>query len=235
MRMKTRNIYIVLSSVFLVVIVLCAANVIVIKKGQIEININYSKTHDHLVNFLIIELVMEKHIPENISNHKFKKTTLIYVLGGNQNSLIHRFRKASSLYHQDLSDKILILSRPGITEFNSELGRNMTNDEWSRRELERLDVRKEDIQPVSVQNGIFGTLNEEKSLSDIVRKKKYKRLILVTSDYHTRRVYYTFSRDTSNNSLEIYLYGSNDTRSLRVLLYEYIKLFLYDNFIIQKR
>jgi uncharacterized SAM-binding protein YcdF (DUF218 family) len=186
------------------------------------------------VDFLVIQLVMEKHIPEAITNHDFKKSTLIYVLGGSQNSLIDRFRQASNLYHKGFSDKILILSRPGITEFNPELGRNMTNDEWSRRELERLNVRAEDIEPVSVQKRLLGTLSEGKSLSDIVRGRKCNRLILVTSDYHTRRVYDTFSRYVSNKSLEIYLYGSKDTRDLRVLLYEYAKLLFYDHLILRK-
>jgi len=232
--MKTRNIYRVLSYAFIVAIALYVINVIVINKGTMETNIDYSRIHDKLLDFLVIELVMEKHIPETISNHDFKKSTLIYVLGGSQNSLIHRFRKASRLYHQGLSGKILILSRPGITEFNPALGRNMTNDEWSRRELERFNVSKEDIEPVSVPKRFFGTLSEGKRLSNIVRIYKCRRLILVTSDYHTRRVHNTFSKYSSNDSLEIYLYGSTETRSLRVLLYEYVKLLLYDHLILRK-
>lgn len=232
--MKTGKKYIVLLSVILVTITLFAVNVIVIKRDHIEINIDYSRTHDRLVNFLVLQLVMEKHVPETLSNHDLKKTTFIYVLGGNQDSLIDRFVKASTLYHQGLSEKILILSRPGITEFNPELGRNMTNDEWSGKELERLNVRKEDIEAVFVPKRFLGTLSEGKILSDIVRKYKCSRLILVTSDYHTRRAYNTFSRYSSSNSLEIYMYGSRDTRSLRVLLYEYVKLLLYDHLILRK-
>jgi hypothetical protein len=199
-----------------------------------EINKGYSRIHDKLLDFLVIELVMEKHIPEKISDNDLKKTTLIYVLGGSQNSLIHRFRLASILYHQGLSDKILILSRPGLTEFNLELGRNMMNNEWSIRELEGLNIRKEDIEPVFVVKRLLGTLSEGKSLSDIVRKYKCDRLILVTSDYHTRRVYNTFFWYSSSNSFEIYLYGSKDTKNLRVLLYEYVKLLFYDHIILRK-
>lgn len=221
-------------SVILIIIALFAANVMVIKNGNIELNIHSSRAHDRLVNFLVLELVKEKHVPETLLNDDLKKTTFIYVLGGNQESLTHRFRKASTLYHQGLSNKILILSRPGITEFNPELGRNMTNDEWSRRELEGFNVRKEDVEPVSVPKRLFGTLGEGKRLSDIVRNYKCRRLILVTSDYHTRRVYNTFSRYSSNNSMEIYLYGSTGTRSLGVLLYEYAKLLLYDHLILRK-
>jgi uncharacterized SAM-binding protein YcdF (DUF218 family) len=176
-----------------------------------------------------MKLVMEKPVPAGFSKQESKTTMLIYVLGGNQESLISRFRKASSLYHQGLSKKILILSRPGITEFNQELGRNLTNDEWSIRELEKLNVRKEDIEPASVKKGIFGTLSEAKDLSNIVRKKGCHRLILVTSNYHTRRVFSTFSKYASNNSFEIFIYGTNDNTGLGDLFSEYFKLLMYNN------
>jgi len=185
-----------------------------------------------LSHSLAMKLVMEKHMPAGFLKEEFGKTTLIYVLGGNQDSLISRFRKASTLYHQGLSNKILILSRPGITEFNQELGRNLTNDEWSIKELGKLNVRKEDIEPESVRKMIFGTLSEAKDISDIVRKKGCHRLILVTSNYHTRRVFTTFSKYTSNKSLEIFIYGSNEETGTRDLFIEYFKLLMYNNFAI---
>lgn len=217
---------------YVIVLLIFIAIILITEKFYIDANDNNHWMYKSLSYSLAMKLVMEKPMPVGFSKQESKNTTLIYVLGGNQDSLISRFRKASSLYHQGFSKKILILSRPGITEFNQELGRNLTNDEWSIRELEKLNVRKEDIEPASVKKGIFGTLSEAKDLSDIVRKKGCHRLILVTSNYHTRRVFTTFSKYASNNSLEIFIYGSNDTAGLGDLFIEYFKLFMYSNFAI---
>ena len=156
--------------------------------------------------------------------------TLIYVFGGNQKSLVPRFEKASALYHQGVAGKIHILSRPGITEFSPELGRNLTNDEWAVREMEILKVKRGDIVPVFVDPLYFGTLSEAKRISDMVCKKGYKRLILVSSMHHTRRTYNTFNSFISNRPLSrLYIYGAGDSTGLKDLLSEYIKLFFYEN------
>jgi uncharacterized SAM-binding protein YcdF (DUF218 family) len=185
-----------------------------------------------IFNSISEKLIVEKSLPESMSLKGSMIKPLIYVLGGNQDSLVNRFRKAANLYHKGFSKKILILSRPGITEFSPELGRNLTNDEWAIRELERLNVRKEDIEPVSVQKRGFGTMSEAKELSAFVRKKGCNRLILVTSDYHTRRVLHTFLKYGSDNSFELYIYGSEDEKNIRGLLSEYMKLFIYKHFAI---
>lgn len=177
-------------------------------------------------------LTMEKPLPMGSSAQNPAPPAIIYVLGGGQNSLIRRFRKASSLYRQGRCNKILILSRPGITEYSPDLGRNLTNDEWSIRELERLRVNKGDIEAVPVPPGIFGTLSEAIRIPDIVREKGYRRLVLVTSLYHTRRVFDAFLPYASKNSLVLYIYGADGITGLGGLLSEYVKLFLYDNIIL---
>ena len=174
------------------------------------------------------QLVMEKPIYVNPLKYETGEETFIYVLGGNQESLIHRFRKASTLYHHGISNKILILSRPGITEYSPDLGRNLTNDEWAIRELEKMNVRKEDIEPVFVSIGLFGTLNEAIDLFDIAGRKGCKRLVLVTSDYHTRRAYDTFSGFQPFEPLDLSVYGATSGVGLRGLITEYIKLVIYD-------
>jgi uncharacterized SAM-binding protein YcdF (DUF218 family) len=75
-------------------------------------------------------------------------------------------------------------------------------------------------------------LSEAREVSDIAREKGCNRLILVSSAYHTRRVFTTFSKLGSNRSPEYFIYGSDDVTGLQGLLSEYVKLFLYDNFAI---
>jgi len=230
--MRIRNVYKSLKFSF-IIIGLSITIIVILRNYLISVNNNYCNIqYNKLLNSISEELIIEKPLFESIPEKKSKIKSLIYVLGGNQDSLVNRFRKAASLYHKGFSKKILILSRPGITEFSPELGRNLTNNEWAIRELERLNVRKEDIEPVSVQKIGFGTLSEAKDLSDIVRKKGFNRLILVTSDYHTRRVLHTFLKYGSDNSFELYVYGSEDKNNFIGLFSEYMKLFMYDHFAI---
>jgi uncharacterized SAM-binding protein YcdF (DUF218 family) len=230
--MRIRDVYKSLIYSF-IIIGLSITIIVIFRNYLIIVNDNYFNIkYNELLNSISEKLIIEKPLPGSISEKELKIKPLIYVLGGNQDSLVNRFRKAASLYHKGFSKKILILSRPGITEFSPELGRNLTNNEWSIRELERLNVRKEDIEPVSVQKKAFGTLSEAKDLSDIVRKKRCNRLILITSDYHTRRVLHAFLKYGSDNSFELYIYGSEDEKNFRSLFSEYMKLFIYDHFAI---
>jgi uncharacterized SAM-binding protein YcdF (DUF218 family) len=230
--MRIRNAYKSLIYSF-IIIGLSSTIIVVFRNDLIIVNDNYFNIqYNKLLNSISEKLIIEKPLSESNSENKSKIKPMIYVLGGNQDSLVNRFRKAASLYHKGFSKKILILSRPGITEFSPELGRNLTNNEWAIMELERLNVRKEDIEPVSVQKKIFGTLSEAKDLSDIVRKKGCNRLILVTSDYHTRRVLHAFLKYGAENSFELYIYGSKNEKKFIDLLSEYMKLFVYDHFAI---
>jgi len=147
---------------------------------------------------------------------------MIYVLGGTQRSLEQNFRMASALYQKGLADKIFFLSRPGITEYSRELSRNMTNDEWSIRELEKSGVSSQKTEAVAVPSHVFGTYSEAKRISRLAKARGYKRLLLISSLYHTRRVYQTFSRFLGGE-VEIFVYGSNDQAGLGALLVEYAK------------
>ncbi|PWB65697.1 MAG: hypothetical protein C3F14_05190 [Deltaproteobacteria bacterium] len=189
---------------------------------------NFPPHRTCVTDFLARRLVAEKPVPAGPHGTEWESTTLIYVLGGNQESLTARFRKAASLYHEGLARRILILERPGITEYSPELGRNLTNDEWAVRELERLKVRKKDVEAVSVRPSLFGTWSEARDVIGFAGRNGCKRLILVSSTHHTKRVLGTFSRFTRNASPELYVYGAEDSAGPGVLLKEYIKLVLYD-------
>jgi uncharacterized SAM-binding protein YcdF (DUF218 family) len=217
---------------YVVVFIILFAIVVRIKINYIDGFGNPYRLYKSLSDSLTMKLAMEKPIPAGFSNQKSQTTTLIYVLGGNQKNLVQRFDKASGLYHQGVAGKIHLLSRPGITEFSPELGRNLTNDEWAVRELEILQVKRGDIIPVSVEPSYFGTLSEANRISDMVRKKGCKRLVLVSSKRHTRRSYDTFNSFLSKTPVEIYVYGAGDSAGLKELLSEYIKLLFYENVVL---
>jgi len=185
-----------------------------------------------IVDFLKGRLIFEKRISLDKAANSKDETTILYILGGNQGSLRQRYLIASTLYHSGLSKKIMILSRPGITEFDSILGRNLTNDEWSIRELRSLNVLQKDIELVSVNIGYLGTFREAMRVMDINRERGGGRIILVTSSYHTRRVFLAFSAFQMDLPGEIYVYGSVDSPKMITIISETVKLFLYENFLL---
>jgi hypothetical protein len=136
------------------------------------------------------------------------------------------------LYRKGIAEKILILHRPGITEFSPDVGRNLTNDEWATRELGIFNVRGDDVIPVPVKTGLFGTLSEAGGVTEYLRGKGCRRLVLVSSGYHTRRAFLAFSVFTANRIPGLYIYGSMDRPGFAELLEEHTKLFFYEYFAI---
>ena len=121
------------------------------------------------------------------------KKGLLYVLAGTEKSLKVKLRTAARLYEQGAANCILIFGRPGITAYDPKLGRNLTNDEWSVRELTKLGVEGEDIEFITLKDGLFGTLSEAMTLKALSVERRMQRLLLVCSAYHSKRVWRTFS------------------------------------------
>ena len=176
--------------------------------------------------YLIERLVDNDHLLLDSPKSKKNVKTMLYVLGGNQGELVNRYKVAADLYKKGFTKSIYILDRPGITEYSPLLDRNLTNNEWSIRELESLGIRKEDITLVSVPSRLFGTWSEAEAVSGIVKAKGWRRVILISTSHHTRRVYLSFSHFLGRDS-EIFVYGSEDRSGVGVLLAEYAKYLLY--------
>jgi len=126
----------------------------------------------------------------------------------------------------------LILSRPGITEYSAALGRNLTNDEWAYGKLSELGISRSDIETVPVEKSFFGTFSEAAALSRLVKRRGYKTLILVTSDYHTQRVWKTFSTLMENTDVTLYIYTAADPATIMNLTRELAKLLVYKAFLL---
>ena len=180
---------------------------------------------------LLEDLSMGNALPDRQSASWEKSKTMIYILGGTQDSLKNHFQIAAGLYNKGIADKVYILARPGITEYNPALSRNLTNDEWSIRELGELGVKSKDIESVSVPQHFFGTYSEALGISRLARQRGYRRLILVSSIYHTRRVHLAFSHFL-DGAVEIYVAGSRDPAGLGALLVEYAKYLGYREILI---
>ena len=224
---KNRNVFLILIPyVVILVISLCTFITLVSFPGRETLKI-FLKAH------LNEKVVLSNYLLNHVTDNQAVSKKVIYVLGGDQNSLEYRFKMAAGLYQHHAASKIMTLSVPGITEYDSSLGRNLTNDEWEIRELAGLGVSTSNIEILSINHGFFGTLNEARYVSQVVLDKGYRTLILVTSPYHTKRAYESFSKYLVNKGIDIYVYASDDDTNLIGLLSEYFKLILYNNLLLR--
>ena len=156
----------------------------------------------------------------------------VYVLGGSQSSLEYKFKTVADCYRKGICKTILILSRPGITEYSRSLGRNLTNNEWAILKLKALGVSEKDVETVDIEAGFFGTLTEAKHVSVLAEKRGYTSLMLITAPYHTKRVKVSFAGMLGDKDITLYVRGSAEQYSLSVLIEEFIKLKIYQYFLI---
>ena len=161
------------------------------------------------------------------------KVDAIYVLGGSQRSLGLKYKTASELFHKGICKRIWILSRPGKTEYSKSLKRNLTNDEWSLLKLKELGVPAEDVEAIKIKEGFFGTFAEAKGISSLIKNRGYKSLLLVSSHEHTKRIKISFDNFLKNQSTSIYIEGSGEKVLLRHLIVEFVKLKIYQYFLVQ--
>jgi uncharacterized SAM-binding protein YcdF (DUF218 family) len=177
------------------------------------------------------ELLRAELIRENSKNIP-KTVDAIYILGGAENSLELKFQTAAELYHKGICKKILIPRRPGITEYSSLLRRNLTNDEWAIRQLEKLDIPKTSIELVDIEKGWFGTLTEAKTISELAVRRRYRNVLLITSPCHTHRVKVSFAKYLRSHNITFYVEGSSERGLLRGLIVEFIKLEVYEHILV---
>jgi len=183
--------------------------------------------HKELYHLLIEQLIKVEPVPESSYASPSQSGTIIYVMGGSQADLESKTETAADLYHRGLCKKIMSLSRPGITEFDHALGRNLTNNEWFINKLVDRGVKREDIELVVLKHSFFGTLKEAKGIADIASERGYTHLILVTSLHHTMRTWLAFSAYAGGRGIVLFMYASNYHASLYELLFEYLKLVFY--------
>jgi uncharacterized SAM-binding protein YcdF (DUF218 family) len=120
-----------------------------------------------------------------------------------------------------------VLSHLTLAAFNPRLGRNMSADEWAAETLGTFGVSANVIEFVSVEEGFFGTWSEARGVARRVKDRGYRRLILVTSPFHSRRVWESFSHEIGQADARLYMHLSHETVSGPYVLLETLKLLVY--------
>lgn len=153
-------------------------------------------------------------------------------MGGNEKCLQSRFKKASLLFHAGIGEKIWIYIQSGITAFDPTLGRNLTNEEWARRQLTLLNITGNHIKFVDFEKGFWGTFSESRQVFEQAGQQKYTHIHVVTSAYHTKRVQVTCSSFSEEKNISFTVYAAEDVTYLRYLFKEYSKLLVYRNILL---
>jgi len=161
------------------------------------------------------------------------KVDAIYILGGSQRSLAFKYKTAADLFHRGISNRIWILSRPGKTEYSRSLGRNLTNDEWSIQKLHEFGVPEENVVAIKIKEGFFGTFSEAKGISSLLKSNGYKNILLISSDDHTKRIKISFDNFLKGQDYSVCIQGSGERILLRQAIVEFIKLKIYQYFLVK--
>ncbi len=212
----------------IVIISLAIISALAIKSGLIELQSN--SPLDNLIHQYLEKKLIHPSPP---SYYQFpKKRQIIYIMGGSEKSLRPRLKKAAQLFHAGIAAKIWIYIPPGITAFDQNLGRNLTNEEWAQRQFTLLNIAKKNIVFIDFKEEFWGTLRESRKVLKQASQQGYDHINVVTSAYHTRRVWLTFSDFAKEHNISFTIYAAKDAVCLRYLLQEYSKLLAYQYFIL---
>ena len=141
--------------------------------------------------FLAERLIVEKPLDQ---------ADAILVLGGSK-VYLERTNKAAELYKKGVAPKILLTDDGGRGGWSSVEQRNPPYVDLAKRELLAQGVPVENIEILQPQ--VSGTISEAQNLRKKIEETNWKRILIVTSAYHTRRSLWTFQTVLAENKIEI--------------------------------
>lgn len=147
----------------------------------------------------------------------------IVLLAGN-----HKERApAAAMLYRDGYAPLVILTNDGMfSSWSTKYNRNLYQVEWAEEELLKQGVPREKILKLPFYGS--STLFDALAVKRYLFKSGLKKIIVVTSDYHTRRALWTFKHALKEYTTEITVYPALSfgvgARSLAV---EHIKLGYY--------
>ena len=139
-----------------------------------------------LANCLIVEKPLEK-------------ADAILILGGSS-TFTERTQKAAELYKSGVADKVLLTDDGTRGGWNRAEQTNLKFVEMARRNLIAQDVPAENIE--ILEPTVTATVDEARLLDEAARTRNLKKIMLVTSAYHTRRALWIFEKIAAADKIE---------------------------------
>ena len=106
-------------------------------------------------------------------------------------------------------------------------------DEWSVLKLKEYGVPEENVEAIKIDEGFFGTYSEAKGISSLIKIRGYKSILLVAQLYHTHRVKLSFNKFMADQNISLNIIGSGEQLFLRHHIVEFIKLKIYQYFLVK--
>ena len=136
------------------------------------------------------------------------------------------------LYQEGRAPKILMANDGNRGAWSQELQRNLYEVEWAELELLKQGIPAGAIEKLPFSTS--GTIHDARHAMDFARGRGLRSLLVVTSDYHTRRTLWSFQQAAGDDSLflavhPVFAEKAADLRFRRfyILSVEVIKNFYY--------
>jgi uncharacterized SAM-binding protein YcdF (DUF218 family) len=143
-----------------------------------------------------------------------------------------RLPAAARLYKEGRAPKILLTNDGIFSAWSEEKQRNLYHVEWAEDNLLKMQVPENAIVKLSYSSS--GSIHDALNTRKYVLDKGLKDIIIVTSDYHTRRSLWIFERVFRGYPVKIGVYPAksevNPESTLRrfmTLSFEMLKLIYY--------
>lgn len=124
----------------------------------------------------------------------------IFVLAGSS-SYRERVAKAAEVYKRGVAARVVLTDDGKRAGWSRAEQRNPSFVELAKNELIKNEIPAENIEilpPV-----VNGTIDEARVLRDALPTKNWKSVLIVTSDYHTRRALRAFEKVLSDSNVEV--------------------------------
>ncbi len=144
-----------------------------------------------LAPFLADRLIVEKPL---------ERADVILVLSGSS-AYLERTEKAAEIYKLAVAPKIVLTDDGEKTGWSRSEKRNIPYVELAQRNLIAQGVPNESIEIIKPIGS--GTIYEAQAFVEKSRQENWKRILIVTSAYHTRRALQTFANVFAGETVEV--------------------------------
>ncbi len=185
-----------------------------------------------IISFLGREVIFYQIGRFLLKDMEIEKADTIVALRGDSN--YSRILEAGELFKKDYGDNIIIsvALRDGYSKKLKEYGVDIATEQQRLLSiLMQLGIPEEKIILDNQLTG-GGTLGELKRIRKIIKEKEYKKVIIVTSWWHTKRTYLMAKRVFKNDNLNFFVAASksNISTSSNWWQYRYEAIYVLEEF-----
>jgi uncharacterized SAM-binding protein YcdF (DUF218 family) len=166
-----------------------------------------------------------------INEDKLEKADVIVLLGGNS---FERAPEVKRIFEMNYAKEI-VCTGSAVSHQLQSLGMNITEAQNSKKYLVKIGVPDSCIMAF---NQGTSTIEEARELKKMFMKKGYKKVILVSSKFHTARVHKYFNKEFEGSGIKLIVRGAmplnykletwwHSEEGLLFVNNEYVKSFYY--------